>query len=141
MRTLLRPLLGNCLANLILCLYLYLRYWLFAHYDFWIAYIYLEISFDPLLPRIRATDFRNCIGYIDQLFTRVLDRQTNFRYLCTWIQRTWLVGLNYNEPLLNRYLLLWCRSASHRHFCIPKIELPISVFFLIPLVKSLVLAI
>ena len=36
---------------------------------------------------------------------------------------------------------LWCRSASHRHFCIPKIELPISVFFLIPLVKSLVLAI
>ena len=36
---------------------------------------------------------------------------------------------------------LWCRLASHRHFCIPKIELPISVFFLIPLVKSLVLAI
>ena len=109
MRTLLRPLLGNCLAidlNLILCLYLYLRYWLFACYDFWIAYIYLEILFDPLLPRIRATDFRNCIGYIDQLFTRVLDRQTNFRYLCTWIQRTWPVGLNYNEPLLNRYLLL-----------------------------------
>ena len=59
-----------------------------------------------MLPRIRATDFRNCIGYIDQLFTRYLDRQTNFRYLCTWIQRTWLVGLNYNEPLLNRYLLL-----------------------------------
>ena len=62
MRTLLRPLLGNCLAidlNLILWLYVHVRYRLFARYDFWIAYIYLEILFDPLLPWIRATDCRN----------------------------------------------------------------------------------
>ena len=68
MRTLLRPLLDNCPAidfNRILCLYVYFRYWLFARYDFWIAYIYLEILFDPLLSRIRATDSRNCIAYID----------------------------------------------------------------------------
>ena len=62
MRTLLRPLLGNCLVidlNLILCLYVHVRYRLFAHYNFWTAYIYLDILFDPLLPRIRAADCRN----------------------------------------------------------------------------------
>jgi hypothetical protein len=34
---------------------------------------------------------------------------------------------------------LWCCSLKHHHFCIPEIEIPILGFFLIPLVKSLVL--
>ena len=37
------------------------------------------------------------------------------------------------------FLLLWCRSLKHHHFCIPEIKNPILGFFLIPLVKSFVL--
>ena len=37
--------------------------------------------------------------------------------------------------------VLWCSSPRHHHFCIPKIEILILGFFLIPLVKSFVLKI
>ena len=38
-------------------------------------------------------------------------------------------------------LIVWGYSVSHHHFCIRKIKLPISGLFLIPLLKSLVLAV